>query len=226
MRRSRLATLPSAAAVAAGGGGFLAFSSPDAQAATTSRIPAHVFAPYFEAYNGDSLSGLAQQSGNKFLTMAFIQTASRAPAPRYWNGDTGMPIASSTSARDITAIRAGGGDVIPSFGGYAADNAGTEIADSCTDVNAIAAALREGDHHLRRDPDRPRHRGQLADRTGRHRPPQQGDQAGRGLGRGQRPDHPVHLHAADHHDRPGADRRWRCCRTRSATTPGSTSSTS
>lgn len=76
MRRTRIATLATAVAVAAGVGGFLAVSSPDAQAATTSRIPAHVFAPYFEAYNGDSLNGLSQQSGNNFLTIAFAQTAS------------------------------------------------------------------------------------------------------------------------------------------------------
>jgi hypothetical protein len=30
--------------------------------------------------------------------------------------------------------------MIPSFGGYSADHGGTEIADSCTDVNKIAAA--------------------------------------------------------------------------------------
>src|SRR5262249_54981809 len=34
----------------------------------------------------------------------------------------------------------GGGDVIPSFGGWSADQGGTEIADSRKDVNAIAAA--------------------------------------------------------------------------------------
>ena len=32
-----------------------------------------------------------------------------------------------------------GGDVIPSFGGYSADHGGTEIADSCTNVQSIAA---------------------------------------------------------------------------------------
>jgi chitinase len=138
MRRSRLATLAAAVAVAAGVGGFLTLS-PNAQAATVSRIPAHVFAPYFEAYNGDSMSGLSAQSGNKFLTMAFVQTPSVGSCTVYWNGDTGLPIASSSFGSDITAIRNSGGDVIPSFGGYAADNTGTEIADSCTNVDSIAA---------------------------------------------------------------------------------------
>ncbi len=41
---------------------------------------------------------------------------------------------------DIAALRGLGGDVIPSFGGWSADQGGTEIGDSCTDVAAIAAA--------------------------------------------------------------------------------------
>jgi chitinase len=136
MRRSRLATLAAAAAVAVGVGGFLTLS-PNADAATVSRIPAHVFAPYFEAYNGDSLNSLSQQSGNNFLTLAFAQTANVGSCSALWDGDTA--ISSATYGSDIAAIRARGGDVIPSYGGYAADNAGTELADSCTNVNSIAA---------------------------------------------------------------------------------------
>ena len=33
-----------------------------------------------------------------------------------------------------------GGDVIPSFGGYSADHAGTELADSCTNLHDLVAA--------------------------------------------------------------------------------------
>jgi len=135
MRRSLVAVAAAAVCATA----FVAATSPTAQAATTSRIPAHVFAPYFEAYNGDSLSGLSSQSGDKFLTLAFVQTPSQGSCTVYFNGDTSMPIASGTFGSDISAIRASGGDVIPSFGGYAADNGGTEIADSCTNVASIAA---------------------------------------------------------------------------------------
>ena len=135
MRRSLVAVAAAAVCATA----IVAATSPTAHAATTSRIPAHVFAPYFEAYNGDSLSGLSSQSGDKFLTLAFVQTPSRGSCTVYFNGDTSMPIASGTFGSDISAIRAGGGDVIPSFGGYAADNGGTEIADSCTNVDSIAA---------------------------------------------------------------------------------------
>ncbi|GAA4534838.1 glycosyl hydrolase family 18 protein [Amycolatopsis samaneae] len=103
-------------------------------------LPSHVFAPYFEAWTGESPAALAQQSGAKHLTMAFVQAATAGSCTVYWNGDTGMPIAQSTFGADIATIRSRGGDVIPSFGGYTATHNGTEIADSCTDVDQIAAA--------------------------------------------------------------------------------------
>ncbi|MEQ0563436.1 glycosyl hydrolase family 18 protein [Amycolatopsis sp. NEAU-NG30] len=103
-------------------------------------LPAHVFAPYFEAWTGESPAALAQQSGAKHLTMAFLQAATKGSCTVYWNGDTGMPVSAATFGADITTIRSRGGDVIPSFGGYTADNTGTEIADSCTSVDSIAAA--------------------------------------------------------------------------------------
>jgi hypothetical protein len=109
-------------------------------AASAAPLPSHVYAPYFEAWMGDDPAALAQQSGVKYLTMAFIQTAAKGSCTPLWNGDTGSPIASSTFGSSISSIKSAGGDVIPSFGGYTADNTGTEIADSCTDVGQIAAA--------------------------------------------------------------------------------------
>ncbi|MCM2430309.1 glycosyl hydrolase family 18 protein [Streptomyces sp. RKAG337] len=140
MRRPRsVRVLLTALATAAASLGLVVAGGTAAHAATP--IPAHVFAPYFEAYNGDSMSALSAQSGAKYLTMAFIQTPSKGSCTPYWNGDTGMPIAQSSFGADIAAMRAAGGDVIPSFGGYTADNTGTELADSCTNVNSIAAAF-------------------------------------------------------------------------------------
>jgi hypothetical protein len=108
--------------------------------ASAATLPAHVYAPYFEAYNGQSPATFASQSGAKYLTMAFIQTASQGSCTVDWDGDTSTPISASVFGTDFNTIRAGGGDVIPSFGGFAADDGGTEIADSCTNVNSIAAA--------------------------------------------------------------------------------------
>jgi chitodextrinase len=125
---------------AAASAGLALTGTGTAHAAAPTPLPAHVFAPYFEAWNGDSLTGLAQESGNKYLTMAFIQAATKGSCTPYWNGDSSMPISSSSFGSDISAMQAQGGDVIPSFGGYTADNTGTEIADSCTNVSSIAAA--------------------------------------------------------------------------------------
>ncbi|MEU8890499.1 glycosyl hydrolase family 18 protein [Streptomyces sp. NPDC048442] len=102
-------------------------------------LPARVFAPYFESWTGESPAALAAQSGAKHLTMAFIQTATAGSCTALWNGNASTPIAASSFGNDIKAIQAAGGDVIPSFGGYTADTTGTEIADSCTEVNQIAA---------------------------------------------------------------------------------------
>jgi hypothetical protein len=102
-------------------------------------LPYQVFAPYFETY--DTASGpaaLSQQSGARFLSLAFLETAQAGSCTAYWNGDTTEPIAASSFGSDIAAIQAAGGNVIPSFGGYTADTTDTDIADSCTSVNAIA----------------------------------------------------------------------------------------
>jgi hypothetical protein len=103
-------------------------------------LPRHVFAPYFETYNttGGGLAQDAQASGAKFVSMAFLQTATAGSCTAYWNGDTTTPIAKSSFGADIAAIQAHGGNVIPSFGGFGADTTGTELADSCTSVPAIA----------------------------------------------------------------------------------------
>ena len=102
-------------------------------------LPAHIFAPYFEGYTTDDPAALAAESGDKYLTLAFIQTPAAGSCDIDWNGDASTPIAYSTYGKAIAEIRARGGDVIPSFGGYGADSTGEEIADSCTDVAKIAA---------------------------------------------------------------------------------------
>jgi chitinase len=104
-------------------------------------LPQHLFAPYFESYNTtDDPAVFASESGSKYLTMAFVQTATPGSCTIDWNGTPTTPIAFAQYGKQIAEIRAHGGDVIPSFGGYAADHGGTEIADSCTDVSSIAAA--------------------------------------------------------------------------------------
>ena len=52
-------------------------------------------------------------------------------------------VASGRYLSDIATLRAAGGDVIPSFGGWSADQGGTEIGDSCSNVDSIAAAYEQ-----------------------------------------------------------------------------------
>ncbi len=134
--RTALATSLAALGLVAGAA---ATGAPTAHAATT--VPAHLFAPYFEAYSGDDPATVAAQSGAKWLSMAFLQTHSKGSCTLYWNGDTSQPISSSTYGTSISKIRSAGGDVIPSLGGYTADTTNTELADSCTSVSSIASAL-------------------------------------------------------------------------------------
>ena len=108
-------------------------------------LPAHVFAPYFEAWTTDSIATLAQQSGDRYLTLAFLETLSKTSCTLAWNGSASQTVASTPHPflADITALRSGGGDVIPSFGGWSADQGGTEIGDSCKDPALIAAAYEQ-----------------------------------------------------------------------------------
>jgi Glycosyl hydrolases family 18 len=103
-------------------------------------IPAQVYAPYFETYLATSnIFTVARASGTRYLTLAFIQTAKKGSCVATWNGDAKMPLSAGHYLGEIAALRHLGGNVIPSFGGYSADEGGTEIADSCPSVSKIAA---------------------------------------------------------------------------------------
>jgi hypothetical protein len=105
-------------------------------------LPYQVFAPYYETYDTSTdLATLAQQSGAWYQSLAFLQTAQAGSCTAYWDGDTTLPIAASSFGADIAAVQRRGGNVIPSFGGYTADTTGTELADSCTSVPAIASVF-------------------------------------------------------------------------------------
>src|SRR5436305_5097956 len=111
--------------------------------AAPARLPAHIYAPYFETWTTASITDTAQQSGARYFTLAFLETLSKTSCTLAWNGDRGDPVTNNHYLADIASLRALGGDVIPSFGGWSADQGGTELADSCKDVNTIAAAYED-----------------------------------------------------------------------------------
>ncbi|MDP9295382.1 MAG: chitinase [Actinomycetota bacterium] len=113
-----------------------------ASAAGGTALPAHVFAPYFETWTSDGITATANQSGDRYFTLAFLESLSKASCTVAWNGSSSQTVASGRYLSDIASLRALGGDVFPSFGGWSADQAGTEIADSCKNVDTLAAAYK------------------------------------------------------------------------------------
>jgi hypothetical protein len=118
--------------------GCLVFDAGGVAAATA--LPSRVYAPYFETWTTDSLTTISQQSSVTHFTLAFLETTSKTSCTLAWNGVKTQPVSAGRYLPEIAALRAGGGDVIPSLGGWSADQGGTEIGDSCKDVNAIVAA--------------------------------------------------------------------------------------
>jgi hypothetical protein len=84
---------------------------------------------------------VARKSGARYLTLAFLQTPEKGSCTVAWNGDPRQIVKpGGRYVHQVRELRAMGGDVVPSFGGFSADQGGTEIADSCASVPKIAKA--------------------------------------------------------------------------------------
>ena len=120
------------------GSALLLLGTGAATAATP--LPTHVYAPYFETWTPDSLTTTAEQSGTRYFTLAFLETLSKSSCTLAWNGNRSQTLPTGRYLSDIASLRALGGDVIPSFGGWSADQGGTEIGDSCKVVDTLVKA--------------------------------------------------------------------------------------
>jgi hypothetical protein len=144
--RSRIAgmaglTLIGSMALGAGSPALAARPAPGGTGAIA--IPTHVYSPYFETWTTDTLTATANASGVRYFTMAFLETTSRTSCTLAWDGVAADSVANGKYLSDIASLRALGGDVIPSFGGWSADQGNTEIGDSCSNVDTIAAAYED-----------------------------------------------------------------------------------
>jgi hypothetical protein len=100
--------------------------------------PAQVFSPYFETWTSSgSIPSLASQSGTHYFNLGFLQAASAGSCTLTWDGSQSAD--SPLYQSEIGQLKQQGGNVALTFGGQAAGDNGTEIADSCTSVSAIAA---------------------------------------------------------------------------------------
>jgi len=81
------------------------------------------------------ISSIISSSGENEFNLAFVlDSGGCTPA---WDGDSTMPVSTDTTVlADVNAIRAAGGDVAVSFGGYN----GTELGSTCSSATTLAAA--------------------------------------------------------------------------------------
>jgi Carbohydrate binding domain len=88
--------------------------------------------------NPASMSSIISGSGENQFNLAFVlDSGGCTPA---WDGNASMPVSSDTAvAADVNAIRAAGGDVAVSFGGYN----GTELGSTCGSASALASAYQQ-----------------------------------------------------------------------------------
>jgi len=88
--------------------------------------------------NPASISSIISGSGENQFNLAFVlDSGGCTPA---WDGSASMPVSSDTAVlADVNAIRAAGGDVAVSFGGYN----GTELGSTCGSTSALAGAYQQ-----------------------------------------------------------------------------------
>lgn len=99
-------------------------------------FPDRFAAPYAETWNDNDLAAIANATGQKFFTLAFVINGQGTCNPT-WNGDTAL--GGNSYGNRITALRNVGGDVIVSFGGAS----GTELGQSCTSATLLQAAYQK-----------------------------------------------------------------------------------
>ncbi|WP_042372580.1 carbohydrate binding domain-containing protein [Streptacidiphilus neutrinimicus] len=135
----------SASASPSGSASASASASPTASPSSTGTTPPPVdtgfhHPAYFMPLDNSpqAISDIVSGSGEKQFNLAFVlDSGGCTPA---WGGNASTPVSSDTAvAADISAIRAAGGDVAVSFGGYN----GTELGSSCGSSSALAAAYQQ-----------------------------------------------------------------------------------
>lgn len=94
-----------------------------------------VAAPFVDigAWPTPDLRQIAETTGLRQFSLGFIVNGTAACTPSWFNA---FAMSAGFEQSDIASLRAIGGDVKPSFGG----EAGTELAQSCTDVPSLTAA--------------------------------------------------------------------------------------
>ena len=93
-------------------------------------------APYIYSWgNVPNVTSVMSATGIRWFTKAFVLSGGGcSPA---WDGN--RPITGASDAQQIAAIRAAGGDIIPSVGGWS----GNKLGPNCSSASALAGALQQ-----------------------------------------------------------------------------------
>ncbi|MEU7411397.1 lectin [Streptomyces sp. NPDC042638] len=118
-----------------GGGANQKWNAPAAGGGTPAAPMA--VAPYL--YNGwgspPNPATITQATGVKWFTLAFV--LSNGYCNPQWDG--GRPLTGGVDQQTVNTVRANGGDVIPSFGGYS----GNKLESSCSSAGELAGAYQK-----------------------------------------------------------------------------------
>ncbi|MFD8493678.1 cellulose binding domain-containing protein [Amycolatopsis sp. NPDC059657] len=112
-------------------------SSSSSSSSSSNPQPGGRGAPYLYMGWGDppNATAVMNATGVKWFTMAFVLSSGGCnPA---WDGS--RPLTGSVDANTVAAIKAAGGQIVPSFGGWS----GNKLGPNCADANALAGAYQQ-----------------------------------------------------------------------------------
>ena len=142
MRTSRRMLASTVAAVVVAGGTVLAVTAVGGSPAIadTSALSSNWYAsaPYDMPLdnNPPNLTQVMAATGEKAYVLAFVLAENNSTCAPAWDGGSSVVSSSDAVASQINALRADGGDVAVSFGGYN----GTKLGQVCGSASATAAA--------------------------------------------------------------------------------------
>ncbi|AJE87106.1 Chitinase [Streptomyces albus] len=135
--RTALATAAAVAALAGLAQAPAAGAAPAAPQAGAAAAPSMAVAPYL--YNGwgspPDPKTVMDATGVKWFTLAFV--LSNGTCDPQWDGS--RPLSGGVDQGTIESVRAAGGDVIPSFGGWS----GNKLESSCSSAEELAGAYQK-----------------------------------------------------------------------------------
>ncbi|MEU8972507.1 ricin-type beta-trefoil lectin domain protein [Streptomyces monashensis] len=118
------------------GGANQKWTAPSSDGGSTPAAPMAV-APYL--YNGwgspPDPTTITQATGVKWFTLAFV--LSNGYCNPQWDGS--RPLTGGVDQQTVTTVRANGGDIVPSFGGYS----GNKLESSCNSAGELAGAYQK-----------------------------------------------------------------------------------